>query len=63
VKADPPCGCLFGGGHAHATVRKLLTYDDPTWQAVNTWWLATVLRMARLAGDDLDSVRCVFWFE
>jgi hypothetical protein len=142
VKADPPCGCLFGGGHAHATARKLLVHDwtqgldrlhevadrdddafrdggraahleqvlnaagtavldsfdsayeanvygspewyameqlldkggrtdaervpvawaQPTWRMLNTEWFATVLRMARLAGGDLDAVRCVFWF-
>jgi hypothetical protein len=140
VKADPPCGCLAGGGHACLTVRQLVAYDwtqtkeqfadvadrdddafrqggraahleeivnsagtailepwsswtddpgavpehtaidalrsgcrtdgnrvlitwqQPVWRDVNGYWFAAVLRMAHLAGDDLDSVRCVFWF-
>jgi hypothetical protein len=42
--------------------RTLVTWQQPAWRDVNAYWFATVLRMAHLAGDDLDSVRCVFWF-
>lgn len=140
VKADPPCGCLAGGGHGWLTVRELvghdwtqpverwtdvadrdddafrlggraahleeivstrgtaildpwqrpepgsargqeytamdalrdggrtdgerilITWQQPLWRDLNVYWFATVLRMAHLAGDDPDSVRCVFWF-
>ena len=30
---------------------------------LSTDWFALVLRLGRLAGDDLDSVRIVFWFD
>jgi hypothetical protein len=42
--------------------RVLITWQQPEWRDVNGSWSTAVLRMARLAGDDLDSVRCVFWF-
>jgi hypothetical protein len=40
-----------------------LTWTEAYWRNVPHQFFGTVLRMARLAGDDLDSVRCVFWFD
>lgn len=75
---ESPCGCLWGFGHTYLTVRELLAYDwwatlerdeaeftgpiSSYWEYVNVEWLAAILRMTHLAGDDLDSVRCVYWF-
>jgi len=40
-----------------------LTWTEAYWRNVPHQFFGTVLRMARLAGNDLDSVRCVFWFD
>jgi len=40
-----------------------LNWTEPYWRNLPKQFFGALLRMARLAGDDLDSVRCVFWFD
>jgi len=40
-----------------------LTWTEPLSLNIPRSFYAAVLRMARLAADDLDSVRCVFWLD
>ncbi|MQY05848.1 hypothetical protein [Actinomadura macrotermitis] len=46
---------------SHLTVRTLLGH--PWAESVHRDLVHVMLRMARLAGDELESVRCVFWVD
>lgn len=40
-----------------------LSWSEPLSMHLNRLFVATVMRMAHLADGDLDSVRCVHWFD
>lgn len=42
---------------------RTIEWGEPFWETVGTAWWGLVARMARAAGDDLSSVRIVFWFD
>lgn len=40
-----------------------LSWSEPLSKNLNPLFIGAILRMAHLAGGDLDSVRCVYWFD
>lgn len=40
-----------------------LVWTEPLWRGIPRPFFAAALRMSHLAAGDLDSVRCVFWFD
>jgi hypothetical protein len=42
---------------------RTIEWREPYWETTGASWWACVARMARLAGDDLSSVRTVFFFD
>jgi hypothetical protein len=40
-----------------------VNWTEPYWRNLPAQFFGALLRMVRLAGADLDSVRCVFWFD